>query len=149
MLSNTTAGVGNAGPGPKRAIPDPQMTALASPLAKSPCQVPLPSPLAKSRAERIEDRDARNADLRFSSHSASEHLSKPLKLFGNPLRNGVTVAYRFLGQAIDFTKVVSQPTSVLIRLFPATSDPFAKLKKRSAAAAQHSIGRSRPRIAWC
>jgi hypothetical protein len=41
--------------------------------------------------------------------------------------NGVTVAYRFLGQVVDIAKVVLQTPSILIRLFPVTSETFAKL----------------------
>jgi hypothetical protein len=40
--------------------------------------------------------------------------------------NGVTVAYRFLGQAVDIAKVVLQITHISIRLFPGTSEAFAK-----------------------
>jgi hypothetical protein len=40
--------------------------------------------------------------------------------------NGVTVAFRFLGQAVDIAKVVFQSASLLIRLFPDTSGRFAK-----------------------
>jgi hypothetical protein len=38
----------------------------------------------------------------------------------------VTVAYRILGQAVDFTKVVSQSTPILTRLFPAASEALGK-----------------------
>jgi hypothetical protein len=40
--------------------------------------------------------------------------------------NGVTVAYRVLGYPFDFAKVVLQPTPILVRLFPAISERFAK-----------------------
>jgi len=50
-----------------------------------------------------------------------------LNLFINQLGNGVTVAYRFLGQVVDIAKVVLQSTPILIRLFPVTSGTFAKL----------------------
>ena len=36
-------------------------------------------------------------------------------------------AHRVLGQAVDIAKVVLQSTSILIRLFPVTSETFAKL----------------------
>jgi hypothetical protein len=42
------------------------------------------------------------------------------------LGNGVTVVYRFLGQAVDIAKVVLQTTHISIRLFPGTSEAFAK-----------------------
>jgi hypothetical protein len=58
----------------------------------APCRPHLPSPGPSG----LKIATARNADLRSSSRSASEHFSKPLNLFGNPLGNGVTVAYRFL-----------------------------------------------------
>jgi hypothetical protein len=41
--------------------------------------------------------------------------------------NDVTVAHRVLGQAVDIPKVVLQCHPILIRLFPATSEQFAKL----------------------
>jgi hypothetical protein len=40
--------------------------------------------------------------------------------------NGVTVAFRFLGQPVDVPNVVLQCTSILIRPFPGSSEPFAK-----------------------
>jgi len=49
-----------------------------------------------------------------------------LKLFGIPSGNGVTAAQRLLGQAIDIAEAVLQTTPLSNRLFPGTSEPFAK-----------------------
>src|SRR5690348_555158 len=65
--------------------------------------------LAKPGSEQVEGRDARNADLRLGLRSASEHLSKPLKLFGNPLGNGVTVAQQTLTLFVLVRIQVPQP----------------------------------------
>jgi hypothetical protein len=67
------------------------------------------SALAKSGSERVEGPDARNADLRSSSRSASEHLSKILNLFGNLLGNGVTVAQQTLTLFVLVRIQVPQP----------------------------------------
>ena len=65
--------------------------------------------LAKSGSERVEGPDARSADLRFSLRPASEHLSKRLKLFGNPVGNGVTVAQQTLTLFVLVRIQVPQP----------------------------------------
>jgi hypothetical protein len=46
---------------------------------------------------------------------------------GNSLGNGVTVAYRFLGQPVEIIQGVLQQPLILIRLFPETSALIAKL----------------------
>jgi hypothetical protein len=45
----------------------------------------------------------------------------------NNLGNGVTVAYRVLGLAVEIPEMVLQLSPFLVRLFPGTSEPFAKL----------------------
>jgi hypothetical protein len=41
--------------------------------------------------------------------------------------NGVTVAYRILGQAVEISGLVFQSPPIFNRLFPATSEAFVKL----------------------
>ena len=41
--------------------------------------------------------------------------------------NGVTVAYQISGYPVDISELVSQLPPFLIRLFPGTSDGFARL----------------------
>src|SRR6202043_1443655 len=47
--------------------------------------------------------------------------------FGGEWCNGSLSVSRFLGQVVDIAKVVLQTPSILIRLFPVTSETFAKL----------------------
>jgi hypothetical protein len=68
----------------------------------------------------------------IASQVTAGQFHKILNLFVNPLGNGVTVAYRFLGQVVDIAKVVLQSTPILIRLFPVTSETFAKLYSLSS-----------------
>ena len=47
--------------------------------------------------------------------------------------NGVTVAQRLSAYAVEIPYIVLQPPYILIRLFPATSETFAKLFSLSSA----------------
>jgi hypothetical protein len=69
--------------------------------------------------------------LRDLYSAKSKHCIIPVK------RRSISPIYRILqlfkvmhitlaGQAVDFTKVVSQPIPILIRLFPATSEAIGK-----------------------
>jgi hypothetical protein len=59
------------------------------------------------------------------SHCLTDHQA--IESVEQLLGNGVTVAYQFLGQAIDIANVVLQSTPILIRPFPVVSERFAKL----------------------
>jgi hypothetical protein len=61
----------------------------------------------------------------------------------NPLGNGVTVAYQISGYPVDISELVSQLPPFLIRLFPGTSDGFARLfaGARLAFTASHAHAR--------
>jgi hypothetical protein len=85
--------------------------------------------LAKAGRVRVERRGvASHGFLQIASSIAPGSFRKLLSWFGNSsLGNGVTVAYRFLGQVVDIAEVVLQSTPILIRLCPVTSETFAKL----------------------
>jgi hypothetical protein len=51
--------------------------------------------------------------------------------------NGVTVAYRILGEAFEIPKLVSQSHVILIRLFPDTSGRFAKPIQPDGSSSKH------------
>jgi hypothetical protein len=62
-----------------------------------------------------------------------DHLRRHLQKFRQEtlqyqllMGNGVTVAYRILGQSVDIPERVLQSALALVRPFPGTSDPFAK-----------------------
>jgi hypothetical protein len=82
-----------------------------------------PLPLAKTGTERVEGPDVRWDRV---ASSAASSLSNIYLIFLDNLGNGVTVAYRVLGQAVDFPEGVLQLAPFLVRFFPDTSEPFAK-----------------------
>jgi hypothetical protein len=65
--------------------------------------------------------------LQNACKTSGSDSSKPMFLLANRLGNGVTVAFRVLGQAVDIATPVLQQAIISDRLFPGTSAAFAKL----------------------